>query len=77
MKRYTVALLRDVVYSLNLKLAERGHAFRFVIGGRHNRTAIDLATPEQMAAHCRHEMLESGTPRKCADACFRYVATHV
>ena len=77
MKRYTVSLLRDVVESLNAKLAERKHAYRLVIGGRYGRTAIDLATPEQIARHCCQEMLACGSPRECADACFRYVATHV
>ena len=75
--RYTAKDLAADVAALNEKLAARGHAYRFVQGHRNGYSAIDLATPEQVAAHSCHSMLEGGSPRECSAACFRYVATHL
>lgn len=49
MKRYTSKQLEKDVESLNQTLAEKNHGFRFMVGYRYNYTAIDLATPEEMA----------------------------
>jgi hypothetical protein len=77
MKRYTGKLLEADVARFNQQLAERGDAYRFEVGYRYNYTAIDLATPEQLASHCCTRNLEVGSPRDCLNACYRYIAEGV
>lgn len=73
MSRYTYNNLKSDIEVLNAKLAEKGHDMRFVVGGRNGYTAIDLATVEQLARHCRERMLIGGTPRECLAACHEYM----
>lgn len=73
MKRYTHKSLAADVELLNAKLAEKGHEMRFMIGGRYNYSAIDLATVEQLARHCCQRNLDTGTPRECLNACHEYM----
>lgn len=75
--RYTGKSLEADVIRFNQQLEERGDANRFVVGYRYNYTAIDLATPEQLARHCCGRTLECGTPRECLNACYRYLAEGV
>jgi hypothetical protein len=63
--RYTGKSLEKDVEQFNKQLAERGDKYRFVTGYRYNYTAIDLATPEQLAQHCISRTLDCGTPREC------------
>ncbi len=74
MTRYTHKSLEKDVDALNAKLADRKHGFRFVTGARNGYSAIDLATPEQAAAHCCQRMLIGGTPRECLAECHAYMA---
>jgi hypothetical protein len=75
--RYTGKSLEKDVEQFNKQLAERSDRFRFAVGYRYNYTAIDLATPEQLARHCCHRNLETGTPRECLNACYKYLAEGV
>ena len=75
--RYTGKSLEADCVRFNEQLAERGDAYRFDVGYRYNYTAVDLATPEQLARHCCQRNLETGTPRECLAACYRYLAEGV
>jgi len=75
MKRYTGKCLEADVAELNKTLESLGADMRFDVGYRYNYTAIDLATPSQLARHCCHRNLETGTPRACLAACNAYVAS--
>jgi hypothetical protein len=77
MKRYTHNNLIADVEILNAKLAEKGHIMRFMVGGRCNYSAIDLATIEQLARHCCQRMLVGGSPRECLAACHEYIVHNV
>lgn len=72
--RYTAARLETDLVDMNETLAKMGDPYRFLIGGRYGHTAVDLATPEQLARHCCQRNLELGTPRECLAACAAYVA---
>lgn len=74
MKRYTHKSLQADVAELNEKLAEKGHEYRFMVGGRYNYSAIDLATVEQLERHCCQRNLTLGTPRECLAECHAYMA---
>jgi len=74
MKRYTGKKLEKDVASFNETLATRGDALRFVVDYRYNYTAVDLATPEQLARYCTQRTLATGTPRECLQECYRYLA---
>ncbi len=65
MTRYTYKSLDADLTELNKSLDKLGAEFRPQIGSAYNRTHINLATPEQMARHCCHRQLYSGTPREC------------
>ena len=75
--RFTYKSLSFEIEKLNSKLAAAGHEYRFVIGQRNNYTAIDLATPSQMARYCCQRNLHCGTPRECLNACYEYIANHI
>ena len=77
MKRYTGKSLEADVKGFNEQLAARGDAYRFDVGYRYNYTAIDLATPKQLARHCCARNLQTGTPRECLNACYKYLAEGV
>jgi hypothetical protein len=76
-KRYTGKSLEADVASFNEQLAARGDAYRFLVSYRYNYTAVDLATPAQLARHICQRNLETGTPRECLNACYRYLAEGV
>jgi hypothetical protein len=75
--RYTWKSLEKDIEKLNKQLEERGNKYRLVVGYRYNYTAIDLATPEQLARHCISRTLECGTPRECLNACYRFLSEGV
>jgi hypothetical protein len=75
--RYTGKSLEADVIGLNAKLEAANHPLRFVVGYRYNYTAVDLATPEQMARHCTQRTGECGTPRECLAYCYKYIATNL
>jgi hypothetical protein len=75
--RYTHKRLEADVARLNETLAARSDKYRFDVGSRYNYSAIDLATPEQLARHCCSRMLVGGTPRECLNACYQYIAEGV
>lgn len=77
MKRYTGKSLEADVVRFNEQLEARGDAYRFAVEYRNNYTAIDLATPEQLARYCCARNLECGTPRECLNACYKYIAEGV
>lgn len=77
MSRYTGKSLEKDVQEINAKLEKLNSPLRCVVGYRYNYTAIDLATPEQMARHCCQRNLETGTPRECLAAANAFVASHV
>lgn len=77
MKRYTHKSLAADLEILNAKLAEKGHEYRFMIGARYNYSAVDLATPEQLARHCCQRNLALGTPRECLAECHAYMARNL
>lgn len=77
MKRYSHKALIADVEILNAKLAQKNHEMRFVVGARYNYSAIDLATPEEMARHCCSRMLAGGTPRECLAACHEYMVNNM
>lgn len=77
MKRYTHKALAADVEALNAKLAEKNHEYRFMIGARYNYSAVDLATPEQLARHCCQRMLVGGTPRECLASCHEYMVNNL
>lgn len=72
--RYTHRRLERDVEDWNRILEERGHEYRFVVGGAYNCTQIDVATPAQMAEHVTSRQIESGTPRECRAKCLNYIA---
>jgi hypothetical protein len=72
--RFTAKALAAALPALNETLAKLGDSYRFTIEGRYGYSAIDLATPEQLAAFCCHSNLETGTPRECLAACHKYVS---
>lgn len=72
MSRYTSKSLEYDLVAINAKLAERGHKYRLIIGGRYGYTAIDLATVEQAASFCIQSTLICGTPRECLAAAHAY-----
>lgn len=74
MRRYTGKSLEADIAAINARLEERKHAYRFDVGYRYNYTAIDLATPEQLARHCCQRNLATGTPRECLNAVHTYLA---
>lgn len=74
MKRYTGKNLESDVASINQKLETLGAPLRLVVGYRYNYTAIDLATPEQLARHCCQRNLECGSPRECLAAANAFLA---
>lgn len=71
--RYTYKDLCQALPALNDKLAAAGHAYRLVEGHRYGYSAIDLATPEQMARYCCQRMLVGGTPSECIAEAQAYV----
>ncbi len=77
MKRYTHKCLEADAAELNKQLEAMGAALRFDIGSRYNYSAVDLATPEQLAVHSCQRNLECGTPRECLAACYRYVVSQL
>lgn len=72
--RFTAKSLAAALPALNETLAKLNDPLRFTIEGRYGYTAVDLATPEQLAAYCCQRNLETGTPRECLTACHAYVA---
>lgn len=75
--RYTSKSLESDVAALNITLERIGDPYRFSVGGRYGYTAVDLATPEQLAQHCCQWMLIGGTPRECLNACNAYLAAAI
>lgn len=75
--RYTHKSLEVDAEKLNEQLAAIGAEMRFSVGHRYGYSAIDLATPEQLARHCCHRMLIGGTPRECLAACNAYVVSQL
>jgi len=75
--RYTHKRLEADVARFNEQLTARNDAYRFDVGSRYNYSAIDLATPEQLARHCCQRTLQTGTPRECLNACYQYLAEGV
>jgi hypothetical protein len=73
-KRYTGKSLENDVAQFNKRLEARNDALRFVVDYRYNYTAVDLATPEQLAQYCTQRTLATGTPRECLNECYRYLA---
>lgn len=74
MKRYTYKNLEAEVSYLNDQMKAAGIEWVLVPGQRCNYTAIDLATPEQAAHYCVHELLETGTPKECIAKAQQFVA---
>ena len=74
---YTAKDLDRDVAQLNLKLEKHNSPLFFVVGGRYNKSAIDLATKEQMAVHCCNSNLILGTPRECIAECHAYIARNL
>jgi hypothetical protein len=78
MKRpsYTFRQLVSDIAEINANLDRHGSTtYRFTAQHRNGYTAIDLATPEQLARHCCHRNLAIGTPRECLAACGKYLLT--
>ena len=74
MKRYTGKSLENDIAEINKRLESAGHPYRFDVGYRYGYTAVDLATPEQLARHCCSRNHETGTPRECLAAVNAYLA---
>lgn len=77
MSRYAYNRLKDDVEGLNSQLEERGHGYRFQIGGRNGYTAIDLARLDQLKGRTSERNLVCGSPRECLAACQEYLDLHV
>lgn len=73
MKRYTVKRLEEDLVKLNLTLEKLGHHYRIIERSAYEWTMIYLATPEEIARHCTHSLLESGSPRECYAKASQYV----
>ena len=75
MNRYTGKSLEADIAAINETLAKLNAEYRLEVGYRYNYTAVDLATPEQLARHCCQRNLETGTPRQCLAAANAYLVS--
>jgi len=71
--RFTRNHLIQEIKKLNDILEQKNHEYRFVTGGRYNKSAIDLATPEQVKRHTCSINLALGTPKQCLNECMDYM----
>lgn len=75
--RYTHKRLEEDVAALNKQLEAMNAQMRLDVGSRYNYSAIDLATPEQLARHCCQRMLVGGTPKECIAEARSYVLSQM
>ena len=77
MKRIYFSTMEAQLPALNARLEKAGHELRLVAGARYGYSAIDLATPEQVAAFCCQRTLCTGTPRECLAEAQAYVLQNI